>query len=61
MNDKEMVEKARCAVTANARKRTIAVVDRTLNKEFGPFDKVRKTSGMILSSCKACSHLDDYL
>lgn len=40
MNDNEIAERARCSLTANARKRTISVVDRGINKEFGPFDKV---------------------
>ncbi|EJD76733.1 hypothetical protein LOAG_16405 [Loa loa] len=40
MNNNEIAEKARCSLTANARKRTIAVIDRGVNKEFGPFDKV---------------------
>ncbi|VDK73009.1 unnamed protein product [Onchocerca ochengi] len=43
MNDNETAEKARCAITANARKRTIAVIDRGISKEFGPFDKVYGT------------------
>ncbi|VDO47540.1 unnamed protein product [Onchocerca flexuosa] len=42
MNDNETAEKARCAITANIRKRTIAVIDRGINKEFGPFDKVHE-------------------
>ncbi|MCP9257377.1 Kinesin-like protein [Dirofilaria immitis] len=43
MNDNEIAEKARSAIMANARKRTIAVIDRGVNKEFGPFDKVYGT------------------
>uniref|UniRef100_A0A0R3S3J5 Kinesin-like protein n=1 Tax=Elaeophora elaphi TaxID=1147741 RepID=A0A0R3S3J5_9BILA len=40
MNDNEIAEKARCSLMANARKRTVSVIDRGINKEFGPFDKV---------------------
>ncbi|VDK84093.1 unnamed protein product [Litomosoides sigmodontis] len=40
MNDNEIAEKARCSLVANPRKRTVSVIDRSTNKEFGPFDKV---------------------
>lgn len=40
MNDNEIAERARCSLMANARKRIVAVIDRGVNKEFGPFDKV---------------------
>ncbi|VDN01441.1 unnamed protein product [Thelazia callipaeda] len=40
MNDNEITDKARCAVTSNTRKRTVTFCDRGINKEFGPFDKV---------------------
>ncbi|VDM21676.1 unnamed protein product [Wuchereria bancrofti] len=43
MNDNEIAERARCSLMANARKRTVAVIDRGVNKEFGPFDKVYGT------------------
>lgn len=41
MNDNEIAERARCSLVANPRKRTVSVIDRVTNKEFGPFDKVR--------------------
>ncbi|CAG9539496.1 unnamed protein product [Cercopithifilaria johnstoni] len=48
MNDNETAEKARCSLVANARKRTITVIDRGINKEFGPFDKVYGTQAKQL-------------
>ncbi|KAL3989461.1 Kinesin motor domain family protein [Acanthocheilonema viteae] len=48
MNDNEIAEKARCSLMANARKRTVSVIDRGVNKEFGPFDKVYGTQAKQL-------------